>query len=119
VTSRVVTNRDLAASRCRVEERPHRERHERIAEHADEEPFEDKGIRCVQEACAEASNQRSVHRASNRCGRRSELLSTPEGPRTCGSYDTIEQAVGDVRREFSESLSTTSCRHPGNQRRLH
>jgi hypothetical protein len=29
VTSRVVTNRDLAASRCRVEERPHRERHER------------------------------------------------------------------------------------------
>jgi hypothetical protein len=68
VTSRVVTNRDLAASRCRVEERPHRERHESIAEHADEEPFEDKGIRCVQEGCAEASSQRSVHWASDRHG---------------------------------------------------
>ena len=26
---------------------------------------------------------------------------TPEEPRTCGIYDTIEQAVGDIGREFS------------------
>jgi hypothetical protein len=35
-------------------------------------------------------------------GRRSELRSTPEEPRTCGTEDAIEQAVGDVDREFSD-----------------
>ena len=35
-------------------------------------------------------------------GRASELRSTPEEPRTCGTEDAIEQAVGDIGREFSD-----------------
>ena len=58
--------RDLAAVRSRVEERPHAERHERIAEHdaelAGKETFEDKGVHCVQKTCAEASNRRGGDR---------------------------------------------------------
>ena len=62
-------------------------------------------------------------------GRGSELRSTPEEPRTWGIYDTIEQAVGDIGREFShqpairpisgrcehrrESMAGTSLGHCG------
>ena len=58
--------RDVAAVRCRFEERPHGERHNRIAEHdaelAGKETFEGKGVHCVQKACAETSSHRDGDR---------------------------------------------------------